>query len=224
MKPKFKNPLLKKDYELTIKSAKMALQEKLTFWDRNHFTEERKVLDILLGYLDSLLELAEELQPQCDRDSSLDLTYKTVKNLPLVLGYQYMAYTRSHSFSKEEALDISKRTLASYLILLCMNEHMCIPQIERIVSVEEYMDGDDWGDTWCGNSLKIGTEHKLDLLQEVGYSILVTFSGRFMVRISHISDLYKSICGIDLREHGFDDFACELVEDTYFNIIENDSI
>ena len=224
MKPEFKNSTLETDYKLAEASADLSMEEKSKFWNKYHFTEKRMVLAVHCGYVQSLLEMADELCGQCDLEPVLDLTYKTLKHLPLVLGYQYIAYTHSNSYSRESALDISKKTFASYLTLLCMNEHMCVPEIEHIISIDDCLAGKESIPTWSGYSFKIGTEHKVDLLPEVGYSVLVTSNGRYMFRVSYIADLYKSMCGVDLLEQGLEDFACEVTEDGYFNIIENDSI
>lgn len=208
----FKNPTIKTDFEINEKIQKMSKEEVSRFWKKNNFTEERISFSILIGYLSSVCEMADEYNDQTDEKVSLDLTYDTVANLPVILGYQYFAYVRSGSYTSEKALEIVNKTLAAYLMLLCMNEHMCFPTVSRLNNYDAIMKsiaGDNdltHQDSWMGYTVKVGVNKEYDLLQELGQVVKVSSSGVFRIRISRLTELYKQMCGVDLREKGLDDF------------------
>ena len=60
-------------------------------------------------------------------------------------------------------------------------------------------------DSWMGFTIKVGVDKEMDLLTELGNIIRVSASGAFRVRISRLVELYKQMCGVDLREKGLDD-------------------
>ena len=208
----FKNPTIKTDFEINEKIQNMSKGEASRFWKKNNFTDERIIFSIMIGYLSSVCEMADEYNDQTDENVSLDLTYDTVANLPLVLGYQYFAYVRSGSFTSEKALEIANKTLAAYLMILCMNEHMCFPTVSRLNNYDAIMKsiaGDNdltHQDSWMGYTIKVGVNKEYDLLQELGQIVKVSASGVFRIRISRLVELYKQMCGVDLREKGLDDF------------------
>lgn len=208
----FKNPTIKTDFEINEKIQNMSKEEASRFWKKNNFTEERISFSIMIGYLSSVCEMANEYNDQTDEKVSLDLTYDTVANLPVILGYQYFAYVRSGSYTSEKALEIVNKTLAAYLMLLCMNEHMCFPTVSRLNNYDAIMKsiaGDDnltHQDSWMGYTVKVGVNKEYDLLQELGQVVKVSSSGVFRIRISRLTELYKQMCGVDLREKGLDDF------------------
>jgi hypothetical protein len=190
----------------------MSKEEASRYWTRNNYSNERMVFSILIGYLSSLGEMADEYNDQTDDKVSLDLTYDTVANLTTVLGYQYFAYVRSGSYTSEKALEIVNKTLAAYLMLICMNEHMCFPTVSRLNNYDAIMKsiaGDNdlsHQDSWMGYTVKVGVNKEYDLLQELGQVVKVSSSGVFRIRISRLVELYKQMCGVDLREKGLDDF------------------
>lgn len=208
----FKNPTIKTDFEINEKIQNMSKEEASRFWKKNNFTEERISFSIMIGYLSSVCEMADEYNDQTDEKVSLDLTYDTVANLPVILGYQYFAYVRSGSYTSEKALEIVNKTLAAYLMLLCMNEHMCFPTVSRLNNYDAIMKsiaGDNdltHQDSWMGYTVKVGVNKEYDLLQELGQVVKVSSSGVFRIRISRLVELYKQMCGVDLREKGLDDF------------------
>lgn len=208
----FKNPTIKTDFEINEKIQNMSKEEASRFWKKNNFTDERIIFSIMIGYLSSVCEMADEYNDQTDENVSLDLTYDTVANLPLVLGYQYFAYVRSGSCTSEKALEIANKTLAAYLMILCMNEHMCFPTVSKLNNYDAIMKsiaGDNdltHQDSWMGYTIKVGVNKEYDLLQELGQVVKVRASGVFRVRISRLVELYKQMCGVDLREKGLDDF------------------
>lgn len=208
----FKNPTIKTDWEINEKICRMSKEEASRFWKKNNFTEERISFSIMIGYLSSVCEMADEYNDQTDEKVSLDLTYDTVANLPVILGYQYFAYVRSGSYTSEKALEIVNKTLAAYLMLLCMNEHMCFPTVSRLNNYDAIMKsiaGDNdltHQDSWMGYTVKVGVNKEYDLLQELGQVVKLGASGVFRIRISRLVELYKQMCGVDLREKGLDDF------------------
>lgn len=208
----FKNPAIKTDFEINEKIQNMSKEEASRFWKKNNFTEERISFSIMIGYLSSVCEMADEYNDQTDEKVSLDLTYDTVANLPEILGYQYFAYVRSGSYTSEKALEIVNKTLAAYLMLLCMNEHMCFPTVSRLNNYDAIMKsiaGDNdltHQDSWMGYTVKVGVNKEYDLLQELGQVVKVSSSGVFRIRIYRLTELYKQMCGVDLREKGLDDF------------------
>ena len=208
----FKNPTIKSDYEMNKRIQKMSKEEASRFWKKNNFTEERISFSILIGYLSSVFEMADEYNYQTDEKVSLDLTYDTVASLPVILGYQYFAYVRSGSYTSEKALEIVNKTLAAYLMLLCMNEHMCFPTVSRLNNYDAIMKsiaGDNditHQDSWMGYTVKVGVNKEYDLLQELGQVVKFSSSGVFRIRVSRLVELYKQMCGVDLCEKGLDDF------------------
>lgn len=207
----FKNPTIKTDFEINEKIQNMSKEEASRFWKKNNFTEERISFSIMIGYLSSVCEMADEYNDQTDEKVSLDLTYDTVANLPVILGYQYFAYVRSGSYTSEKALEIVNKTLAAYLMLLCMNEHMCFPTVSRLNNYDAIMKsiaGDSdltHQDSWMGYTVKVGVNKEYDLLQELGQVVKVSASGVFRIRISRLTEMYRQMCGVDLREKGIDD-------------------
>ena len=207
----FKNPTIKTDYEYFKKTQGLSMEETSRFWTKNKFSEERIAFSILIGYLDSICEIADECENQYESHPTIDLTYETVKHLPLVLGHQYFSYVKSGSYTSEKTLEIANKTLAAYFMLLCMNEHMCFPTVAQLSNIDEIFKGLGSNmdatpkDSWMGCTIKVGVNKEYDLLQELGNIIRVSASGAFRLRISRLVELYKQMCGVDLREMGLDD-------------------
>ena len=65
----------------------LSMEETSRLWTKNKFSEERIAFSILIGYLDSICEIADECENQYESHLAIDLTYETVKHLPLVLGH-----------------------------------------------------------------------------------------------------------------------------------------
>ena len=208
----FKNPTIKTDYEFYEKNKGFSSGELSKLWDKNKFSEERRIFSILIGYLDSLCEVADACGPVYDSHPLLDLTYETVMHVPLVLGHQYFSYVKSGSCTPGKAMEIANKTLAAYFMLLCMNEHMCFPTASQLNNFDNILKGlgSDMSatpkDSWMGCTVKVGVNKEYDLLAELGTVIRVSASGAFRVRISRLVELYKQMCGVDLREKGLEDF------------------
>lgn len=210
MKLIFKNPTIKIDYEFSRKTTGLSVEECSRIWTRHKLTEERSVLQIPMGYFTSLCDMTDEYA-ETQKDISIDLTYETVKNIPKVLGYQYYAYTLSGSYTKDEAIKLLKKTLASYLMLLCMNEHMCFPSVSRLDNFEGILKSATDAnatplESWMGFTIKVGSLKEIDMLPEVDNAVRVTAKDLLRMRFSHVVDVYKSMCGVDLKEKGLEDF------------------
>ena len=93
-----------------------------------------------------------------------------------------------------------------------MNEHMCFPTVSKLNNYDaivKSMEGDlniTHQDSWMGHTVKVGVNKEYDLLQELGRVVKVSASGVLRIRISRLVELYKQMCGVDLREKGLDDF------------------
>ncbi len=205
----FKNSTLEADYRLSRKTEGLTTQQASLFWKEHKLSEEKMAFSILLGYLSSLCEIVEEYEDTFDSHPTLDLTYDTVKHLPLFLAQQYYAYVASGSFTSDKAIEILNKTLAAYLMLLCVNEHACIPDINRRKDFDWIFADGDTDEThaysWAGFTIKVGVNRKHDMLQELSRTVKVTANGVLRIRISRAVEIYKRMCGVDLREKGLDD-------------------
>lgn len=208
----FKNPTIKTDYEFFGKLEGKSVEERSRICRKNNVTEERMALSILIGYLSSLCKIAEECENIYESRPTLDLTYATVEHLPFILGQQYFSYVKSGSYTSEKALEIANKTLASYFMLLCMNEHMCFPVVQRLNDFDFILNelGKNNDETpkssWMGCTIKTGVNSEYDILQELGQIVRITVSGTFRIRFNRLVALYRQMCGVDLREMGLDDF------------------
>ena len=68
----FKNPTIKTDFEINEKIQNMSKGEASRFWKKNNFTDERIIFSIMIGYLSSVCEMADEYNDQTDENVSLD--------------------------------------------------------------------------------------------------------------------------------------------------------
>jgi hypothetical protein len=209
MELEFKNPMIKKELDdfANMNSGMMKLLRN----SKCDVSLERASFGMITGYLFSLLDYIEMAEMMFDNKYTLDLTYKTVKHLTPILGLQYFDYIYKHKMDKEKAVGIAKKTLAAYLTVLCMNEHMCFPTISKMDNINEIMDmseasGKNPDDSWMGFTIKVGTKEEIDLIKEVGTAVKITSKGDFRIRVSHIVEIYKRMCGVDLYEYGIEDY------------------
>lgn len=209
MELEFKNPMIKS----TLDDFANMNSDMMKFARNNNsnVSFEKMSFDIITGYLFSLLDYIEMAERMFDNKYTLDLTYKTVKHLTPVLGLQYFDYVYKHNMDKEKAVGIAKKTLAAYLTVLCMNEHMCFPAISQLDNINEIMDTakalkKNPDDSWMGVTIKVGTKEEIDFIKEVGTAVKVTSKGAFRIRVSHIAEVYKRICGVNLYEYGIEDY------------------
>ena len=73
----FKNPTIKTDYEFNKKTIGLSRGEVSRLWTKHNFSEERMIFSILIGYLDSLCEIADECKDHYKSHPTIDLTYAT---------------------------------------------------------------------------------------------------------------------------------------------------
>lgn len=205
----FKNPTLEADFALSQKTNGMTNEQASQFWTKNKYSEEKMVLSIPIGYVDSLFEIVEEFEGKLESNPTLDLTYDTVQHLPVFLAQQYFAYVGSGSFTQDKAIEILIKTFAAYLTLLCINEHGYIPDVQRRKDMEWIYNNIEPDEThvysWSGHTIKVGDKIKYDLLPEMSRVVKVTASETLRIRISRVVEIYKRMCGVNLREKGMDD-------------------
>lgn len=209
MELEFKNPMIKTELDdfANMNSGLMKLSRN----NKRDGSFEKMSFEIITGYLFSLLDYIEMAEIMFDNKYTLDLTYKTVKHLTPILGLQYFDYIYKHKMDKEKAVGIAKKTLAAYLTVLCMNEHMCFPTISKMENINEIMDtakvlGKNPDTSWMGFTIKVGTKEEIDLIKEVGTAVKITSKGDFRIRVSHIVEIYKRMCGVNLYEYGIEDY------------------
>ena len=206
---KFKNELLKGDYELSLELSRMAVEKASEYCAKNEYPEEKMAMNILMGYLSSLCEITREYEDKYESHPTLDLTYGTVQHLPFMLAQQYFVYVGSESYTSDKAVEILNKTFAAYIMLLCMNEHDCMLEVQRRKDFNWIYNNIDPDEThvysWSGFTVKVGTKNKYDLLPEMSRVVKVTANGTLRIRISRVVEIYKRMCGIDLREKGLDD-------------------
>lgn len=209
MKITFKHPTLEADFELSQKTNGMSKEQASQFWTKNKYSEEKMVLSIPIGYVDSLFEIVEEFEAKLESHPTLDLTYDTVQHLPVFLAQQYFAYVGSGSFTQDKAVEILIKTFAAYLTLLCINEHGYTPDVQRRKDMEWIYNNIDPDEThvysWSGHTIKVGDKSKYDLLPEMSRVVKVTANETLRIRISRVVEIYKRMCGVNLREKGMDD-------------------
>ena len=175
---------------------------------------EKIVFTVVTGYFSAFCDYIEMAEEVFAGSPTLDLTYDTIENLPPILWLQYNDYVVRCGTDANHALSIAKKTLASYLILLCMNEHNCIPEISKQDNFAEILAnptayGTSPDDTWCGMTIKVGIKEKIDLIKEVDNAVKITKRGNFRIRLSRVVEMYKRMCGVDLYERGIHDYDTE---------------
>lgn len=209
MKITFKNPTLEVDFALSQKVNGMTNEQASQFWTKNKYSEEKMVFSIPIGYVDSLFEIVEEFEGKLESHPTLDLTYDTVQHLPVFLAQQYFVYVGSRSFTQDKAIEILIKTFAAYLTLLCINEHGYIPDVQRRKDMEWIYNNIEPNEThvysWSGHTIKVGDKNKYDLLPEMSRVVKVTANETLRIRISRVVEIYKRMCGVNLREKGMDD-------------------
>ena len=207
---KFKNSKLKAEYRCAEQTLGMTIEGRSNSWQKNNYSEEKMAFTIPSGYISSLCEVVDDFKDMHEPHVTLDLTYDTVEHLPLMLAQQYFAYVQSGSYTSDKALEIAYKTFASYLMFLCINEHGYIPEVQRRKDMEWIFNNIDSDEThvysWSGYTIKVGDKKKYDLLPEMDKVVKITANGTFRIRISRVVEIYKRMCGVDLREKGMNDF------------------
>ena len=163
-----------------------------------------------LGYVSSLFEIVEEFESKLEGCPTLDLTYETIQYLPIMLAQQYFAYVGSGSFTQDKAEEILNKTFAAYMMILCVNEHGCAPEVQRRKDMDWILNTIEPNEThihsWSGVTIKVGTQKKYDMLCEMGKVVRVLSNNALRIRVSRVVEIYKRMCGVDLREKGLEDW------------------
>ena len=191
------------------------IQEMLEFeekYDLNNLTleEQRKVypklslketiMHIFYGYYQSLSDLVENSEYKM----KLDLTYDTVGGLLTAVVYEMLAGKPS-GYSLNETIEIAEKTIASYLMLLAMNEHNALLNIIR--SIEYQNESFDIGIRWA-TALKVliaNAVSQFDFLEAIHGKVKMR-NGEIRINPRQIADKYKNLTGVDLYSYeGFDE-------------------
>lgn len=196
MKFVLKSQLLKDEFALdsdySQKNLDLPIPEASALLTREGVPEDRMIFQILIGYASSLDDIANDEDVNLD----LDLTYNTVKNLPLVIAYGFKCWA---DCTTAERVDISAKSLAAYLTLLCENEHQCgIELIKPFLYNEKII---NYG--WCGNIFRTGVKEKKDLLGIAKESVRYADSS-LIIEDEAIRQAYREMTGVELSEYGYD--------------------
>lgn len=189
-----KSNVLKEEF-LFAKTSRVSLlsvQDASNYYKSNNVPKERMYFQILIGYVSSLGEIANDKIVNLD----LDLRYNTVKNLPMVIAYGFNGWANC---STDERIDISAKSLAAYLMLLCVNEHNCGIEITTpaIYTTEIFNHG------WSGAYVSTGTKQKKDLLKIAKESVKFE-SNTLTIDTEKLIAAYKEMTGVDLSKYGLD--------------------
>ena len=152
------------------------------------------VMNIMLGYISSLDEIAET--PEIDLH--LDLTYDTIKDFPTAVAYEFGAFEDTSS-PFDNKVEIAIKTIASYLTFLAANEH-------GLEIIGEFCGDHNAPDTYSGLFALVGTINaREDFLAAAAGC--VEFNGKDLeVYYSKIRDAYMRVTGVDLFvDYGLDD-------------------
>jgi hypothetical protein len=191
---KIKSKLLKDafNYNAVNRINDLSAPEASDVYRKTNASTEQMVIQILIGYVTSLEDIANDK----DVKLSLDLTYGTVNNLPLVVAYGFNAWA---DCTTQERIDITAKSLAAYLMLMCVNEHNCELEITR----PALYTADSWAFGWTGNVVSTGIKKKIDLLNIAKKSVKNS-AGVLTIEDKEIVDTYKEMTDINLSTYGFE--------------------
>ena len=140
---------------------------------------------------------------------SLDLTYATVKELPVALKCRYQECRKE--FSAADSAGSLAKSLAAYLFALAMNLHDCRLKVTQVVSPLS-TPTENREPMWGVFRISAGFKKECDLLLPVDRGIrFLGQPGRQMLTIdvSQLVQAYQDSFGIDLCEHGLTNIAFE---------------
>ena len=138
---------------------------------------------------------------------SLDLTYATVKELPVALKCRYQECRKE--FSAADSAGSLAKSLAAYLFALAMNLHDCGLKVTQVISPLS-TPTENGEPLWGVFRISAGFKKECDLLLPVDRGIrLLGQPGRQLMTIdvSQLVQAYQDSFGIDLREHGLTNIA-----------------
>ena len=189
-----KSKILKEEFlfSKTSRINLLSVQDASNYYKKNNVPKDRMYFQILIGYVSSLGDIASDKIVNLD----LDLTYNTVKNLPIVIAYGFNGWSNC---SLNERIDISVKSLAAYLMLLCVNEHNCGIQI----NIPAIYTADSLNHGWSGAYVCTGTKQKKDLLNIAKESVKYE-SKTLTIDTEKLNTAYKEMTGVDLSKYGLD--------------------
>lgn len=146
-------------------------------------------MNILRGYVSSLYEIAGF--PEVDQ--KLELNYESVKNLPVIIAYEFLTGMNSGE-AVEKNIEIAEKSIASYLYLLASNQHN--------IGLKMDFKGDfDAPGTFSG--IKV-TASEINFLEAAKGSVKYE-DDKITIIVSNVCKAYETTTGVNLREHGLDD-------------------
>ncbi len=140
---------------------------------------------------------------------SLDLTYATVKELPVALKCRYQECRKEYS-AADSAGSLAK-SLAAYLFALAMNLHDCRLKVTQVVSPLS-TPTENREPMWGVFRISAGFKKECDLLLPVDRGIrFLGQPGRQMLTIdvSHLIQAFKTAFCVDLRDYGLTNIVFE---------------
>ena len=145
-------------------------------------------------------------------DVSLDMTYGSIRHLPLAMRSNLQSLVDGGR-TLQKAADSAARTLAAYLFAVGMNEHDTKLTVEAKRTPISKADPDE-GPLWA-NMFRIttGTRYERDLLipaLEGGSGMTREGKGLMLMAVGPLIRAYKAAFGVDLSEHGLADMALEV--------------
>lgn len=190
---RFQNFELQKQFD---KIEKAASQGKLTqLEDRSCLSGDYNMtaLIIMLLYVDSMMDMVDDLLPEY----RLDFTYPSVKKLPFALSVM----TVNKQYSDAENAHLMDVTMAAYLMLLCANEHgtdiVASPQ-ESVA--EEATKLASWG----GLEITTGLRQKLDLRKHAVGAVNCKEHAVVNIGFADVMEAYFTMTGIHLETMGLE--------------------
>lgn len=158
---------------------------------------------ILSGYLQAMEEAADTSNTQ------LDLTYDTVKNIPIaVSSLAFIQQRDGYDINRNKS--VTAKTLAAYLTLLAINNHDIKLDIEQFANKRNESRPQYWADTY---SLRLNFKKKSDFLlaaiEGIKEAPIIVDNG-FMIDVDPIISAYKRVTNVDLSEYGLSQIVVNL--------------
>ena len=154
---------------------------------------------IIGGYVYSLLDVAGFPEVNI----KLDLTYKTIKELPKAIAWEFsVGMNRKSVYTISQNIEIAEKSIASYLMLLAVNEE----NAELVVSEasDRNIKTISAPDRWSGFDITARRGIAgVDFLKEIHGSVFINNS-ELTIQMDKAIKAYKNLTGKDLGLYGVD--------------------
>ena len=204
----FKTEEFEKIWDITLRTSKMDKDAYDQFIEKS--TKEEITKSIIGSYA---LEL---IQTAASKGYILDMTYNTVDVLDEALR---SIFNKMQNVYTEEAIaNIIGRSMASYLILLAVNEENCPCEYQdkySSIMTEDALD-EILDITFSGVAVKTGTAEKAEFLPAALRSIRTKefdYSDLYINTLP-IARAYERATGLELGDYGFMNFLLKKPENT----------